>query len=191
MDAANRQQIVEVGAALVAPPDDVMQFATVVRDRTARDGTAPVQPAQGTTLRPVRQPGRTTQVQFAGCVEHDTVANHHGVHVGVAGQRGEHAGGDLDRDRELADRAHLTGGVGVDHHDELGPSRLRPHRRHWWPRSHPCRRQVRFRGLRRAGVGRWRARRGSAVSRSDHPDTRRAPPHRTGPAPWHRSAPRS
>ena len=33
MDTADRQQGVEVGATLVAPPDDVMQFAMVACER--------------------------------------------------------------------------------------------------------------------------------------------------------------
>ena len=34
MHRAHRQEIVEIGAALVAPPDDVVEFATVVGDRS-------------------------------------------------------------------------------------------------------------------------------------------------------------
>jgi hypothetical protein len=58
--------------------------------------------------------------EFAGCVQHDTVADHDGVDVGVAGEVGEDAGGDLDGDRELGDRAKVLGRVGIDHRDELG-----------------------------------------------------------------------
>ncbi len=105
-----------------------MEFAAVVGDRAAGDRTAPVQTAQRTPLGPVGEAGRAPEVQFAGGMQHDTVTNHHGVHVGVTGQGGEHSGGDLDGDRELADRARLAGGVGVDHHNELGSSRRRAHR---------------------------------------------------------------
>jgi hypothetical protein len=49
----------------------------------------------------------------------------------VAGEGGEDAGGDLDADGELGDRAGVSGGVSVDDGDELGlggswPGRCRP-----------------------------------------------------------------
>jgi hypothetical protein len=53
-------------------------------------------------------------------VEHDSVAHDDGVDVGVTGEGGEDAGGDLDGDGELGDRAGVSGCVGVDDGDELG-----------------------------------------------------------------------
>jgi hypothetical protein len=46
----------------------------------------------------------------------------------VAGEGGEHAGGDLDADGELGDRSGVAGGVGVDDRHELGPPRPWPRR---------------------------------------------------------------
>ena len=85
--------------------------------------TFTVEPAQGSTLRPVGQPRGATQVQLAGGVQHDTVTHDNRVKVGVTGKIGEHTGGDLDGDRPLRDWAGPIGGgvgVGVDDHHELG-----------------------------------------------------------------------
>jgi hypothetical protein len=63
------------------------------------------------------------EVQFAGGVEYDAVADDDGVGVGVTGEVGEDPGGDLDGDRKLGDRTVTVGGVGVDDDDELGSPR--------------------------------------------------------------------
>ncbi len=105
VDAADGQQVVEVGAALVAPPDDVVQFAAVVGDGAAGDGAAAVEAAKCASLGSVGESCGAAQVQLAGGVQDDAVADHDGVDVGVAGEGGEHACGDFDGDGELGDRA--------------------------------------------------------------------------------------
>jgi hypothetical protein len=120
VDTADGQEVVQVGAALVAPPDDVVEFAAVVGDAAAGDGAVLVQATQRAALRAVGEAGGAAEVEFAGCVQHDAVAHDDGVGVGVAGEGGEDAGGDLDADGELGDRSGVAGGVGVDDGDELG-----------------------------------------------------------------------
>ena len=73
-----------------------------------------VQAPQRPSLGSVGESGGAPEVEFAGCVEHDTVADDDGVDVGVAGELGEDAGGDLDGDGELGDGAVVAGCVGVD-----------------------------------------------------------------------------
>src|SRR6056297_3744466 len=109
---AHREQIVEIGGAAVPPPDDVVEFATVVADGAPRDATALVEPAECSALRPVGKSSGATEVQLAGRVEHDTVADDNGVHVGVGRESGEYPGRELDGDRELGDRAVAAGGIG-------------------------------------------------------------------------------
>jgi hypothetical protein len=45
VDAADGEQVVEVGGAAVAPPDDVVEFAAVVVDAAARNGAGSVEAA--------------------------------------------------------------------------------------------------------------------------------------------------
>ena len=45
VSGADGDQIVEIGAAAVSPPDDVMQFAVVVADGAAGDRAATVETA--------------------------------------------------------------------------------------------------------------------------------------------------
>ena len=68
----------------------------------------------------VGEAGGASEVEFAGCVEYDAVADDDGVDVGVAGELGEDAGGDLDGDGELGDGAVVVGCVGVDDGHVLG-----------------------------------------------------------------------
>ncbi len=103
-----------------------MQLATVVADRATGDRTPAVQATQRPSLRPARQACVASQVQLARCVQHDTVAYHDRMDVGVTGQLGEHPGRDLDGDRPFGDRARPVDGgigVGVDHDHVLGSSR--------------------------------------------------------------------
>jgi hypothetical protein len=128
VDTADGEEVVEVGAALVAPPDDVVEFAAVVGDAAAGDGAVFVEAAEGSALGAVGEAGGAAEVEFAGCVQHDAVAHDDGVGVGGTGEGGEDAGGDLDADGELGDRSGVAGGVGVDDGDELGPPRPWPGR---------------------------------------------------------------
>ncbi len=98
VDAADGQEVVEVGVAAVAPPGDVVEFAAVVGDGAAGDRTAAVEAAQGAALGAVGEAGVASEVQFAGCVQHDAVAHDDGVDVGVTGEGGQDAGGDLAGD---------------------------------------------------------------------------------------------
>ena len=47
MQAADGDEVVEVGVSAVVPPDDVVEFAAVVADDAARDRAAPIQRALG------------------------------------------------------------------------------------------------------------------------------------------------
>ena len=55
---AQREEVVEVGAPTVAPPDHMVQLAAVVPDTAAGDRTPSVQGSQRSSLRPVGKPGR-------------------------------------------------------------------------------------------------------------------------------------
>ena len=100
----------------------MVQFASVVGDAAAGDRTTPVEAAQCSALGTVGEPGGAAEVQFAGGVEHDAVADHDGVDVGVAGELGDDPGRDLDGDRPVHDRTR-SWCVGVDDREELSPPR--------------------------------------------------------------------
>ena len=125
VSGADRQEVVEVGAAAVAPPDDVMQFAVVVThpapgDRTRRStarvvpGVGPGSPAgwcgRGSGCR-----GRATRPRYGprrcGRRRHRRV------------RRGPARGSRRGSRTPWADRS-VSGGVGVDDHQVLGSSRF-------------------------------------------------------------------
>ena len=65
VSGADGQEVVEVGAAAVSPPDDVVEFAVVVAHPAAGDRTGRVQPAECSALGPVRQACGAAEVR--GC----------------------------------------------------------------------------------------------------------------------------
>ncbi len=74
MVSAERQQVVEVGTAAVAPPDDVVEFAAVVVHRAAGDRAARVEPAKGPALGTLARRSRAAEIERARGVDHDPVA---------------------------------------------------------------------------------------------------------------------
>jgi hypothetical protein len=74
------EQVVEVGATVVPPPDDVVQSGAAVAHVAAGDRTGRVDGAERSALSPVRQAGRASEVEFAGSVDDHRVAHGHGVH---------------------------------------------------------------------------------------------------------------
>ncbi len=83
VDRTHGEQVVEVGASAVAPPDDVVQLAAVVRRRATGDRTASIQRPQRPALVAIREAGGSAEVQFARCVQHHAVANHDADHLGL------------------------------------------------------------------------------------------------------------
>jgi hypothetical protein len=120
--AAQRKKIVEIGSTAVSPPDHVMELAAVVVSGATRDRTGCVDTPEGSTLSPVGEAGRATEVEFAGGMEHDAISHHHRVDIGIACEIGEHPERHLDRNRPVDLRSGV-GSVGIDHNDELGPAR--------------------------------------------------------------------
>ena len=102
--AADRDQVDQIRRSAMTPPHDVVDLAVVEVDVAARDATGPVERPESSALGSVGQPGGAPEVQFSGRVEHDAVADDDGVDVGGAGEVGEHAGGDLDREPPVHDR---------------------------------------------------------------------------------------
>ena len=120
---ADRQQIVEVRAPAVPPPDDVMQLASVVLRGAARDSAACVQCPECSALRSIGESGRAAEVEFAGGMQHNPVSNDDGVNVGARREFSEYSWWDLDGKRPLGGRPIGARCIRVDDHDVLGPPR--------------------------------------------------------------------
>jgi hypothetical protein len=80
--AAERDEPVEIGTAVVLPPGDVMDVAVLEADGAAGEGTHRVESAQSAALRAVRQPSRPPDVQLAVGVDDRAVADDHRMQVG-------------------------------------------------------------------------------------------------------------
>ena len=147
---AQRHEVVEIGAAAVAPPVDVMRLASVERHLAAGDRAGRVHHPQRPPLRPRRQPPHPPHIQ------HHPIAHRHRRHHPLAQQPPDR------RDRQLHvvlkphDRVGMPSvvdGVGVDDHDHLadtGVPVLRLGQRHQRQRSEVGLAQHRVGG---AGVG--------------------------------------
>jgi hypothetical protein len=83
---ARGQQVLKVREPAVFPPLDVVQLAVVLPHGAAGDRAGGVQGTQGSALGPAGGPAGSPQVQLDRGLEHDPVADHDRVEVGLIGQ---------------------------------------------------------------------------------------------------------
>ena len=115
------QQVVEVGAAAVFPPDDVVELAQLVAGVAAGDGAGGVEGAQGAALGSVGEAGGAAEVERAGGVDDDAVADDDAGDVAFVEAAAQHVEGELDGESPVDGRQAVgVGGGGVEDDDQLG-----------------------------------------------------------------------